>query len=293
MPELPEVETIANGLRQGGEEQPTIVGMTIEQAHLLWPRTLAEPAPEAFQARLPGQKIQAISRRGKFLVFHLSQDNLLIHLRMSGDLIVEPNTAEVAPHHRLMLDLQDGWRLAFNDTRKFGRVWLVADPLSVLGGLGPEPLDPAFTDQAFHQDLLKTRRAIKPLLLDQSFIAGLGNIYTDEALYLSRLHPLTPANILNAEQAAQLLSGIRQVLQAGIQHHGASIDWVYRGGDFQNFFYVYQRTGQPCRGCGAPIQRIILGQRGAHFCPVCQKSVSSIKQGMKPRSSAGLREAKP
>jgi len=272
MPELPEVETIANGLRLGGEQHPAIVGMHIEQAHLLWSRTLAEPTPEVFLARLTGQIIQAIDRRGKFLVFHLSQDHLLIHLRMSGNLIVEPNSAEVAPHHRLMLDLQDGWRLAFNDTRKFGRVWLVADPLRVLGGLGPEPLDPAFTDQAFHLNLLKTRRAIKPLLLDQSFIAGLGNIYADEALFISRTHPLTPANTIHAAQAAQLLSGIRQVLQAGIQHHGASIDWVYRGGDFQNFFYVYQRTGQPCRGCGAPIERMILGQRSTHFCPVCQKS---------------------
>jgi len=272
MPELPEVETIANGLRLGGEQHPAIVGMHIEQAHLLWSRTLAEPTPEVFLARLTGQIIQAIDRRGKFLVFHLSQDHLLIHLRMSGNLIVEPNSAEVAPHHRLMLDLQDGWRLAFNDTRKFGRVWLVADPLCVLGGLGPEPLDPAFTDQAFHLNLLKTRRAIKPLLLDQSFIAGLGNIYADEALFISRTHPLTPANTIHAAQAAQLLSGIRQVLQAGIQHHGASIDWVYRGGDFQNFFYVYQRTGQPCRGCGAPIERMILGQRSTHFCPVCQKS---------------------
>jgi formamidopyrimidine-DNA glycosylase len=271
MPELPEVETIANGLRLGGDQHPGIVGMKIQQAYLLWPRTLAEPTPEEFQQRLPGQKILTIGRRGKFLVFRLSQDYLLIHLRMSGDLIVEPTSAAVHLHHRLMLDLGDGWRLSFNDTRKFGRLWLVADTSPVLGKLGPEPLDADFTDQAFHQGLLQTKRAIKPLLLDQSFIAGLGNIYTDEALYLSRLHPLTPANTLIAAQASQLLASIRQVLQAGIQHHGSSIDWVYRGGDFQNFFLVYQRTGQPCRGCGSPIERMVLGQRGTHFCPVCQK----------------------
>jgi formamidopyrimidine-DNA glycosylase len=118
--------------------------------------------------------------------------------------------------------------------------------------------------------LTKRKRQLKPLLLDQTFVAGLGNIYTDEALFLARLHPLTPSNRLASHQSAGLLASIREVLQEGILHNGASIDWVYRGGDFQNHFRVYQRTGEPCLVCGADIQRILVGQRSSHFCPECQ-----------------------
>jgi formamidopyrimidine-DNA glycosylase len=117
----------------------------------------------------------------------------------------------------------------------------------------------------------KRKRQIKPLLLDQSFIAGMGNIYTDEALFLSRIHPLTRADQITSAQAEQLLENIRLVLKEGIIRNGASIDWVYRGGEFQNYFRVYQRTGQPCPVCGSPIERIVVGQRGTHFCPVCQE----------------------
>ena len=273
MPELPEVETIANGLRQGSADSPSILGRTIQQADLLWERTLAEPSSEIFLERIRGQNIETIGRRGKILHLGLSQDWLLIHLRMSGDLLVEAQTTEIAPHHRLILILDEGLRLAFNDTRKFGRVWLVKDPITITGTLGPEPFDPAFTAETFHQKLQKTRRQIKALLLDQTFLAGLGNIYTDEALHLSQLHPQTPANRINPVQAESLLENIRRVLQAGIRHHGASIDWVYRGGDFQNFFNVYQRTGEPCRTCGTPVERILVGQRSTHFCPNCQPAV--------------------
>ncbi len=270
MPELPEVETIASGLRLGGAGFPSILGRRILSASLLWPRTLAQPAPKQFLARIAGQTIETISRRGKFLQMRLSMDWLLVHLRMSGDLLVENSSLELAPHHRLVLYLDEGLRLAFNDTRKFGRVWLVSDPQQVVGGLGPEPLDPALTSEVLYGQLQHTRRQLKPLLLDQSFLAGLGNIYTDEALHLAKLHPHYPAYALTPAQAEKLLESIRQVLRSGISHHGASIDWVYRGGDFQNHFYVYQRTGQPCRQCGTPIQRIVVGQRGTHFCPQCQ-----------------------
>ncbi len=271
MPELPEVETIANGLRQGGEGFPSILGRRIERAHLLWRRTLASPSPDEFTERIPGQRINEIGRRGKFLLFRLSQDALLIHLRMSGDLFVEPIDAPVQPHHRFMLDLDNGSRLAFNDTRKFGRVWLTSDPQEVLGDLGPEPLDLALTPAELHARLVSRKRQLKPLLLDQTFLAGLGNIYTDEALFLSKLHPNTLSDSLTLQQSESLLASIRRVLQEGLRHHGASIDWVYRGGDFQNYFRVYGRKGQPCPVCGTAIERIQVGQRGTHFCPNCQK----------------------
>lgn len=277
MPELPEVETIASALRQGnraGEAGPAslpVIGRRILGAQLLWERTLATPTPAEFSARLPGQVIQDVRRRGKFLLLPLSTDTLLFHLRMSGDILVEPQDAPLAPHHRLVLDLEGGLRLAFNDTRKFGRVWLVADPASVLDQLGPEPLDPDFTAEVLHQLLRSRRRQLKPLLLDQGFIAGLGNIYTDEALHAARLHPLTLSDTLTLAQSERLWSAIRQVLAEGIRRSGASIDWVYRGGDYQNYFRVYGRAGAACPECGAPIQRILVGQRGTHFCPHCQE----------------------
>ena len=270
MPELPEVETIAANLRQGREGQASLIGRRIQQAHLLWERTLAWPSPAEFISWLPGQVFHDIRRRGKFIVLELSQHTLLVHLRMSGDLLLEPAAAPLAPHDRLVIDLDGDLRLAFNDARKFGRAWLTADPQSVLGALGPEPLDETFTAQDLHQALHARQRRLKPLLLDQSFLAGLGNIYTDEALYLARLHPLTLSNSLSPEQSELLWQSIRLVLQEGIQRNGASIDWVYRGGDYQHFFKVYQRTGNPCYNCGTPIERLAVGGRGTHYCPHCQ-----------------------
>jgi len=270
MPELPEVETIASVLRHGSDHHPSLLDKTILGAHLLWERTLAYPSPAEFREKIIGQVIHEIGRRGKFLLFSLSQDTLLIHLRMSGDLLVEPSSNPPANHHRLMLDSDGGLRLAFNDPRKFGRVWLVANPEQVLGSLGPEPLSPQFTPEMFYQQLQKHDRQLKPLLLDQTFLAGLGNIYADEALHRAKLHPQMRAASLNRAQAERLWTSIRQVLQEGIQRSGASIDWVYRGGDFQHYFRVYRRNGEPCPECGTPIQRILVGQRGTHFCPSCQ-----------------------
>jgi formamidopyrimidine-DNA glycosylase len=143
----------------------------------------------------------------------------------------------------------------------------------VLGNLGPEPLDEGFTADALHAMLQTRRRQLKPLLLDQTFLAGLGNSYTDEALHTAGLHPLRLTDSLNAAEAQALWTAIRAVLNEGIRRNGASIDWVYRGGDFQNTFRVYQRTGQACPVCGAPVERILVGQRGTHFCPRCQPAV--------------------
>jgi formamidopyrimidine-DNA glycosylase len=272
MPELPEVETITRLLREGGEGQPSLLGCTIRDFDLLWPDTLAEPPPKQFRRLIIGQEFKAIDRRGKYLVFDLSEHHLLIHLRMSGDILVGEGEQPLGKYSRLALYMENGVQLSFNDARKFGRAWLVDDPQRILGKLGPEPLDESFTAEAFHQRLQARRRQLKPLLLDQSFLAGLGNIYVDEALHLARLHPLTIANALTRAQAGELLAAIRQVLREGIRRNGSSIDWVYRGGDFQNQFRAYQRTGEPCPECGTPIERTVVGQRSTHICPQCQPS---------------------
>lgn len=274
MPELPEVETIVRALNLGGRGGDPIIGQVVRSAEVLWNRTLAAPSLPDFLFRLPGQKIDAVTRRGKFIVIHLDRDNLLIHLRMSGDLRVETKLdAErpYLPHDRAAIHFVDGSRLVFNDPRKFGRLWLAADPLSVLGKLGPEPFDEALKPEVFFRMLQSHHRQLKPLLMDQSFIAGLGNIYTDESLFLAKLHPLEISNQLTFTQAANLLDAVREVLKEGIRRNGSSIDWVYRGGEFQNDFRVYQRTGQPCLICGKQIEKRMIGQRGTHFCPQCQQ----------------------
>ncbi len=264
MPELPEVETIARLLR------PELTGRRIISSRVLWARTLALPSPEKFSSQVAEQTILGVSRRAKYLHLQLSAAELFIHLRMSGDLYLRDDPYRPEKHDRLLLGLSDGRQLVFNDTRKFGRVWLTTHPEEVLGNLGPEPFDPAFTSQALYTRLHARHRQIKPLLLDQTFLAGLGNIYTDEALHLSGVHPLRLSDTISVQEAEKLFQAIRTVLQTGIDHNGASIDWVYRGGNFQNYFRVYDRAGQPCPVCGSIIERIVVGQRGTHFCPTCQ-----------------------
>jgi formamidopyrimidine-DNA glycosylase len=269
MPELPEVETIARKLR------PELVGKSIFKADLLWSRTLATPTPAKFKKLVQGQEIRAVDRRAKYFVMKLSDYHLFIHLRMSGDLYIKEVDTAPEKHDRLSLSLHPGGsKLVFNDTRKFGRVWLVRDPQDVLGGLGPEPLSEAFTAQMLYDGLQSRHRQLKPLLLDQSFLAGMGNIYTDEALHKARLHPLAVSDTVKWEQAQALWVAIREVLLEGIRRNGASIDWVYRGGEFQNYFRVYDREGQPCPVCGTLIERLVVGQRGTHICPNCQRNRS-------------------
>ncbi|MDK1028054.1 MAG: DNA-formamidopyrimidine glycosylase [Anaerolineae bacterium] len=272
MPELPEVETIVRKLR------PDLVGKTITNAKLLWPRTLASPSPKLFKRQIRGQKIEKVSRRAKYLDIKLSDFHLFIHLRMSGDLYIKENKAPLEKHDRLILEFgsihttekKDGSKLVFNDTRKFGRVWLVRDANDVIGGLGPEPLSKTYTAEKLYADLQSRHRQLKPLLLDQSFLAGMGNIYTDEALHIARLHPLTSSDSVNRKHAKLLFDAIQEVLQEGIRRNGASIDWVYRGGEFQNYFRVYGRDGKPCPNCGTVIIRLVVGQRATHICPNCQ-----------------------
>ena len=266
MPELPEVETIARKLK------PDLVGKTILSADLRWSRTLATPSPKKFREQIRGQKIEEVTRRAKYFILHLSDFSLLVHLRMSGDLFIKNSTISPEKHDRLVIKLsgRDAKSLVFNDTRKFGRVWLTANPCEILGKLGPEPLNKGFTPQWLHSALRKKHRQLKPLLLDQTFLAGLGNIYTDEALNIAKLHPLAASDSVTAKQAEALHEAIRKVLKEGIRRNGASIDWVYRGGEFQNYFRVYDREGEPCKTCGTKIKRMTVGQRGTHFCPKCQ-----------------------
>jgi formamidopyrimidine-DNA glycosylase len=271
MPELPEVETIVRALRNGGRGDVSILNRRINAVDLRWARTLHSPEPDEFTTRLTGRRIVDVTRRGKYVTINLDQGYLLIHLRMSGDLrVIPPPAPPPAAHDRLILDFADGYQLAFNDTRKFGRVWLTNDPESVTGTLGPEPFDPAFSPEIFFHNLHSKKKYIKSLLLDQSFLAGLGNIYVDESLHRAKIHPLRLSNTLSMDESGLLLESIRETLTDGINKNGASFDWVYRGGDFQNNFRVYQQTGKPCTVCGTPIERIVSGQRGTHFCPKCQ-----------------------
>jgi formamidopyrimidine-DNA glycosylase len=248
-----------------------LVGRNRARMDLRWVRTLATPSVRKFKEQVKGQQILGVSRRAKFLNLQLSTFNLLVHLRMSGDLFIKEGNNPPEKHDRLRLFLSGDKILIFRDTRKFGRVWLTDDPATVIGRLGPEPLSDEFTPQWLYDNLRRRHRQLKPLLLDQTFLAGLGNIYTDESLHRARLHPLAASDSVKRKQAERLHEAIRATLAEGIRRNGASIDWVYRGGEFQNYFRVYDREGKPCPVCGTEIQRLVVGQRGTHICPKCQK----------------------
>jgi formamidopyrimidine-DNA glycosylase len=265
MPELPEIETYVRGL-QGPMMGRTFTGVTI-----LWPNSIRTPIPELKQ-RLPGQQVERLIRRGKYLQFQLSGgDTLFCHLKMSGELLVEPRHDPLHPHVRTIFDLDNDHQLRFKDMRKFGRVYLVADPAQVVGQLGPEPLEGDFRAEDFAALFEGRRGRLKPLLMNQRFIAGIGNIYADEGCFLAGIHPARQAHSLTADELNALYHSLRQVLNQGITYKGASFDQVYRGGAFQNHFQVYSRSGEPCLRCGTPISRIVLGGRSTHFCPNCQR----------------------
>ena len=270
MPELPEVETIARTLRLGTNGLPGLPGRTVTRAYVYWARTLAVPQPDVFISQIQALTFKSVFRRGKYLVCEIPPYHLLTHLRMSGDLKIVPGTEPAKSHDRVTLELDNATCLVFNDTRKFGRMWFTPDPESILHSLGPDALDPDLKAAGFFSMLQSKKMMLKPLLMDQSFLAGLGNIYTDEALFLARLHPAARADSLTFEQASRLLHAIHAVLIESISRNGASIDWVYRGGSFQNHFNVYRQTGKNCSHCGAIITRTVIGQRSTHYCPACQ-----------------------
>ncbi len=270
MPELPEVETVVRGLRG------PLIGRRIATMWHDWARTIHSPGADEFAARIAGQTVSAVGRRGKYILIKLEHDTLVVHLKMSGRLYVADaetvNEADRWVHVRF--DLDKGQQLRFSDVRKFGRVYLTNDLASLLGHLGPEPLSDEFTAAVLRAGLVGRKRAIKAQLLDQEFVAGVGNIYADEALFLAGIHPATAAGTLSDEAAARLQQTIRAALLAGIKHEGASINWYRKPdgqkGGSQNHFFVYGRTSLPCRQCGAAINKIRVAQRGTHFCPECQ-----------------------
>ena len=271
MPELPEVETIVRGL------QRTLPGRTVVRATVRWPRAIARPEAAAFQEGIVGRRILAVGRRGKYVVIGLDRGALLIHLKMSGRLRVAPAAEALDKHTHTYLDLDDGRQLRFHDVRKFGRLYLVDDPARVTATLGPEPLDKAFTLADFCRRLRQRRGRLKSLLLNQAFLAGLGNIYADESLFAARLHPLRKADTLTPDDQARLYTAIRGVLARAVESRGTTLDdggyLDARGqrGAFQVQLQVYGRRGQPCFECGAPIERTVIGGRSTHFCPRCQK----------------------
>lgn len=265
MPELPEVETVARRIA------PLVTGHRIEAVGVFWERTLGGASRRSFQRSLTGAVITRVSRRAKYIFLELdSGAHLSVHLRMSGDLVVMPQSAAREKHLRVSLSLSDGMELRFVDTRKFGRFVYHTQIQELLNRLGPEPIDADFDFAAFHERLRMTRRAIKPLLLDQAVVAGLGNIYVVESLWRARVHPLTRADTLSRKKTETLMRAAAEVLQEAIATHGTDLgDGVWKTGGFSPS--TYGREGQPCLRCGTVLSKIRVAQRGTEFCPRCQR----------------------
>ena len=284
MPELPEVETIKNDLVAAG-----LCVRTIQSADIFWHRTLAVPSLKEFQKQIVGAKIMSLSRRGKYLVFkvrcatydlHQKERSsfLILHLRMSGK--IDLKAADFAPrkHDRARLVFENGTQLLFHDTRKFGRWYFVDDAEKIVGKLGIEPLDAKFTAAWLIKNLKDKKRILKPLLLDQTLIAGIGNIYADEALWYAQLNPEINSSRLSPKEVKALHAGIVKAILLGVRNAGTSMGvgkanfYSVSGkrGSNQEALKVFRRTGEPCPRCRAKILRIVVGQRSTHFCPRCQ-----------------------
>ena len=295
MPELPEVETVARDL------QRKVVGARITDAEVRWDRTIRHPQPaEQFVAEVRGSEIRRVGRRAKSVLIHLADGRVMtVALRMTGALIVAEGGTPDDPYARVVFSLADGRELRYRDVRKFGRIGLweggglrarrrqrrprrMADARApyrvgdVFGRHGPEPLATTFTAARLAERLKGRSARLKSLLLDQSFIAGVGNIYADEALWRARLHPLRAADTLTPVEIARLHRAVRSVLRQGIDNRGTSfgdyVDTEGEPGANAERLFVYQRTGEPCLRCGTRIERLVIGQRSTHFCPRCQRA---------------------
>ena len=276
MPELPEVQTIVDDLRDAG-----FIGAVITRARVYWPRTIAVPEPVDFCRRIKNRRIEDLKRRGKYIVFTLSGPLfLLVHLRMTGRFFLSREGVGRSSHEHVILSIDGGTQLRFHDVRKFGRMWLVRRTEAILGRLGPEPMDRRFTAAELFKRTRRRRRRLKPLLLDQSFLSGLGNIYVDEALWEACLHPEQRASHLSPDDVRRLHRAVRKVLRRGIRHAGTTFSSGMGGfasirenrGENSRHLKVFRRTTRPCSRCGEPIQRIVVAQRSTHFCAVCQKA---------------------
>ena len=270
---------MVRGLRAAGIE-----GACLRSVLVRWPRTVAGMSPVAFTRALRGCGIRRLTRRAKYIVAELdSGRHLLIHLRMTGQFRIEPPGARPDTHDRLVLILTDGCQVHFHDTRKFGRFRLVDDPQQHLAALGPEPLASEFTSAVLRRQLAGKRRKIKPLLLDQTCIAGIGNIYADESLWLARIHPTRRADTLTPPEVSRLHDAIRAVLAKAVAAEGTTLgsgatnfySVAGRQGRNADALQVFRRTGEPCPRCGHTIVRLVVGQRGTHICPRCQREAKS------------------
>ena len=282
MPELPEVETERSRLAAAIAER-RILSARIDDARLTRPDD-----PAAVASMLTGDRVDAVERRGKYILVRLASGNtLVVHLRMTGGFRYEP-----ASHERAVLELEGGGRVAYRDTRRFG-TWLLtdtedADRLIAVKN-GPEPLGRGFTAAFLEGRLARRTAPLKAAVLDQRTVGGLGNIYADEAFWHARLHPQRPAGDLSSEEIAALRDAIRKALRLGIRRGGATLyDQAYAGGAMQHEFRVYGRAGEPCERCGTPIAKIVVGGRGTSFCPTCQAASSSSRRPSRsrPQSSA-------
>ena len=270
MPELPEVETIRIELL------PWIVGQRVTRATLLDGKLLRWPSSEELQ-QLVEQKVESLERRGKYLIFHLSSGlSLIMHLRMTGALLLNPESID--HYARAVFYLSNGVRLVFSDRRRLGAIWLVEDAGASIDKLGPEPLAEDFTPRVLSKLLREHHIPIKAALLDQNIIAGIGNMYADEILFAAGIHPLRRTDTLSDEDIQNLYHSIRNVLATAIGNKGATVDTYVRPwgqlGHAQFDFKVAHRKGQTCTVCHAPIQRILVRNRGTYFCPNCQRAIT-------------------
>jgi len=270
MPELPEVETIKNEL------QPHIIGHRITGVTLFWEGLVRQPSVEEFCTRLIGQRLTEVARRGKYLIFSLTSGKaLIIHLKMTGSLLLKSALAEPDKFIRAILHLDGETQLRFRDPRKLGVMWLVEDASPIIGKLGPEPLEAEFTPQILAQRLTNRTAPLKALLCDQGFIAGIGNMYADEALFAARIHPLRSGKSLYPDEVKCLHSTIQRVLWSAIKNKGASVENYFRpngelGTAHFQFQVAHRLSGKLCPVCGTPIERIVVRNRGTYFCPKCQ-----------------------
>ncbi|MGD8398371.1 MAG: bifunctional DNA-formamidopyrimidine glycosylase/DNA-(apurinic or apyrimidinic site) lyase [Anaerolineae bacterium] len=274
MPELPEVENVARGLDR------RLAGRTITRVSVSWSRNIAQPDLETFERSIVGRRVEAVWRRGKYIVMRLDSGYLLVHLKMSGRLQILSAEEPAGPHVRVVFGLDDGSELRFDNARKWGRIYLVHDVEDITGDLGPEPLSKAFSLEAF-RDLLSGRSGqLKPLLLNQRFVAGLGNIYANEVLFAAGLHPQRRADTLSAQEQAALYRAIRSVLEEAIAAGGTTLsdggftDAEGRPGGFSQKLAVHGLEDEPCRACGTPVERLVIGGRSAFFCPRCQQDAA-------------------
>jgi formamidopyrimidine-DNA glycosylase len=294
MPELPEVETIRLKLA------PHLVGRTFDRVEIQDRRLVRPFEPQAVAAELEGERVSAVERRGKYLVVRFESGRaLLIHLRMTGSLRHGSRGAlHDDRHRRAVVSLDDGSDVAYRDVRRFG-TWLLLEPGELEPYLaqkvGVEPLERSFTTRWLAQRLQGRRAPVKAALLDQRTVAGLGNIYVDEALWRAQVHPLRPAESLDADEVARLTRGVKDALRAGVRRQGASLrDYATPDGGrgtMQDRFHVYGRTGEPCHRCGAPVDKIRAGGRGTWYCPQCQRLAGYAASRSSSRPSRSSRQS--